>query len=307
MLDRPRRLSSTTRVQLVVGATGLLGSEICRQLAEREMPFRALVRSTSDPETAARLRELGAELIEGDLKQPSTLQRACEGVHAVISTATAISRQGRGDSIESVDRDGQLALVDAAEAAGVGRLVYVSMPEYETQFPLQTAKRAVERALRESALEYCILRPANFQDVWLTPALGFDPHNGQVQVFGSGETPVSWISVRDVARVCVDAAGSDVARNAVIDLGGPEALTYRDVIRIFEEETGRECAATFVPEQALEAQKASAADSLTESFAGAMLATAREAHAVDMGAVLRDFPIELTSVRDYARATATQA
>ena len=228
-------------------------------------------------------------------------------VDAVVSTVTSTTSRCEGDTIESVDRDGQLNLVEAARASGVRRFVFVSFPEFGVEFPLQTAKRTVERRIRESGLEYTILRPTNFQEVWLSPRLGFDPLNGQVQVFGSGEKTVSWISFRDVARFAVEAPKNPAARNAVIDLGGPEALSYLEVVEIFEHEIGRPCTVTHVPEEALEAQLTSAADSLQASFAGLMLGTAREGQPIDMEPVLWDFPLELTSVRDYARALAAGA
>jgi len=287
---------------LVVGATGLLGGEICRLLAERGEPVRALVRKGSDPAGVESLRSLGADVVVGDLKEPETLGPACDGVAAVISTATSTTSRREGDTIESVDRDGQLDLVEAARKAGVERFVYVSFPEFDVEFPLQTAKRLVEQRIRESGLEFTILRPVHFMEIWLSARGGFDPVGGQVQVFGSGEKAVSWISFRDVAAFAVEALTNPAARNAVVDLGGPEAISPLAAIRIFEEETGRPCAITHVPEEALEAQRVTGADSLERSFAGLMLVTAREGAAVDMESVLRDFPVELTSVRDYARA-----
>jgi NADH dehydrogenase len=294
-------------VNLVVGATGLLGGEICRLLVERGAALRVLVRPTSDPAKVEELTQLGAELVEGDLKDPATLAPAFVGAEAVISTATSTTSRAEGDTIESVDRDGQLALVDAAAGAGVRLFVFVSFPNLGVEFPLQTAKRLVERRIRESGLEYVILRPTNFQEVWLSAGLGFDPLNGQVQVVGSGEEKLSWISFRDVARVAVGALDSSAGRNAVVDLGGPEALSYLEVVKIFEEETGRRCELTRVPEAALEAQLASATDSLAASFAGLMLATARGSQPIDVEPVWRDHALELTSVRDYARALATAA
>jgi NADH dehydrogenase len=291
-------------VNLVVGATGLLGGEICRLLAGRDLPLRTLVRATSDPAKVESLRRLGAEIVVGDLKEPETLVPPCTGVEAVVSTVTCTTSHGEGDTIESVDRDGQLALVAAAARSGVRRFVFISFPEFAVEFPLQTAKRTVEDGIRSSGLEYTILRPTSFQEVWLAPRLGFDPLNGQVQTFGSGDKRVSWVSCRDVARFAVEALGSPAARDAVIDLGGPEALSHLEVVRIFEEESGRRCAVAHVPEEALEAQMAAAGDSLQASFAGLMLGTAREGQAIDMEPVLREFPLELTSVRDYARALA---
>jgi uncharacterized protein YbjT (DUF2867 family) len=288
-------------VILVVGATGLLGGDICRLLTERGALLRVLVRPTSDREKVDSLQALGAEIVRGDLKEPSTLDEACAGAGTVISTVTSTTSRADGDTIESVDRDGQLALVEAARHAGVDRFVFVSFPEFEVEFPLQTAKRLVEQRLRESGLTYTILRPTNFDEVWLSARLGFDPLNGHAQVFGSGERPISWISFRDVARFAVDSVDNGAARDAVLDLGGPESLGYLDVVKIFEDELGRECTVTHVPEEALEAQRAAATDSLAASFASLMLGTAREGQAIDMAPVLRDFPIELTSVRDYAR------
>jgi uncharacterized protein YbjT (DUF2867 family) len=195
-----------------------------------------------------------------------------------------------------------LELVEAARQAGVERFVYVSFPEFDVEFPLQDAKRLVEQRLRESGLEFTILRPVHFMEVWLSARVGFDPVGGQVQVFGSGEKTVSWITFRDVAAFAVEALTNPAARNAAVDLGGPEAISPLAAVRVFEEETGRPRSVTHVPEEALDAQRATGADSLEQSFAGLMLVTAREGAAVDMETVLRDFPVELTSLRDYARA-----
>ncbi|MFN2513128.1 MAG: SDR family oxidoreductase, partial [Pyrinomonadaceae bacterium] len=72
-------------MNLVVGATGLLGNEICRLLAEAGKPARALVRASSDPGKVTQLESLQLEIARGDLKNPSSLEVACRGVRAVIS------------------------------------------------------------------------------------------------------------------------------------------------------------------------------------------------------------------------------
>src|SRR5688500_17795240 len=96
---------------LVVGATGLLGSEVCSGLAAAGKPFRALVRPTSDKTKVAQLQNLGAEIAPGDLKDPSSLRAACKGVNAVISTASSTLSRQEGDSIQTVDLEGQLSLI----------------------------------------------------------------------------------------------------------------------------------------------------------------------------------------------------
>jgi uncharacterized protein YbjT (DUF2867 family) len=278
-------------MNLVVGATGHLGRELCRLLLEQDVPVRALIRTSSNPDTVSELRELGAELVEGDLKDPPSLAAACAGVETVFSTASSTISRAEGDSIETVDLQGQLSLVDAAEGAGVGRFVFVSFPQMDPDSPLQRAKRAVEQRLRDAALAATILRPTYFMEIWLSPAVGFDAAHAQAQIFGSGENRLSWISLRDVARAVVEAPAED----AVVELGGPEALSQLEVVEIFEQETGRSFALQHVPAEALEAQAEGATDSLQQSFAALMLATTR------VGPV-PPAPGRLVSVREFARA-----
>jgi uncharacterized protein YbjT (DUF2867 family) len=284
---------------LVVGATGLLGSEICRQLAAAGRPIRAMVRSTSDPAKRRDLERLGAEIVEADLKEASSLLRACTGATAVISTASSTFSRQAGDSIDTVDRAGQLALVDAARAARVGHFVFVSFrPNAAIEYPLTMAKRSVESALLVSGLDYTILQASYFMEVWLTPAVGFDAAGGHVKLFGGGTQPVSWIAYRDVARAAVAALDEPAARNAVVELGGPEALSPREVVRMFEAAGVANIETEVVPEAALEAQMRSAPDPLGQSFAGLMLQCSR-GDAIDPSHRQRLFPFVMSSVRDY--------
>jgi uncharacterized protein YbjT (DUF2867 family) len=290
---------------LVVGATGLLGGEICRRLRERGQSVRALTRHTSDTAKVQRLRGLGAEIVSGDLKDRASLDQACRGVSTVISTATTTLSRQPDDSIGGVDQDGQIQLVDAARAAGVGQFVYVSFSgNLEVDCPLRTAKRSVERHLQQSGLTYTILRPSVFMEVWLSPALGFDFIKGAAQIFGTARQPISWISLADVAEFAVGAIGHPAARSVVIELGGPEALSPEDVVRTFEEVTGRHFDAQHVPEPALEEQWRTAVDPLQKSFAALMLGFAH-GDPIDMRRTLEVFPLRLGTVRDYATRVTT--
>lgn len=288
-------------MNLVVGATGLLGSEICRLLAEAGKPVRALVRAGSDAGKVAGLKALKLEVATGDLKDRASLAAACRGVRTVITTASSTLSHREGDSIQSVDRDGQLALVDAAVAAKVAHFILVSFPPGNFASPLEETKRAVEQRLRESGMAYTILQPTVFMEVWLSPALGFDPVKGQAQIYGTGEGKLSWISFRDVAKFVVAALENPSARNAVIPLGGPEALSPLEVVKIFEESTGRKFALQYVPEAALRAQWEGAADPLAKSFAALMLNLARGG-AIEMREVAKTFSVRLLSVKEFAAA-----
>lgn len=111
---------------LVVGATGLVGHEVCLRLLARGERVRALVRNTTDPAKVASLRSAGADICLGDLKVPASLATACSGAEAVLSTASSTLSRQPGDSIQTVDDEGQLALVNAAKKEGISRFIFVS-------------------------------------------------------------------------------------------------------------------------------------------------------------------------------------
>ena len=85
-----------------------------------------------------------------------------------------------------------MSLFAAAKAAGVRHAVLISFPPVDIEFPLQSAKRAVEQCLMYSGMPYTILQPTCFMEVWLSPALGFDAANAKAQIYGSGTNRISW-------------------------------------------------------------------------------------------------------------------
>jgi len=246
---------------LVAGATGLVGGQVCIGLTKAGKSVRALVRSTSDPAKVEMLRSKGAALAQGDLKDRSSLDAACSGVTTVVSTASSTLSHQPGDSIETVDRDGELNLIEAAKAAGVLRFVFVSFYPFAEDFPLNR-KRAAEERLKGSGLEYTILWPSFFSEVWLSPALGFDATNAKARIYGLGQNKIHWISYLDVASVVAACVDNAAARNKTIQLGGPEPLSPLEVVKIFEDLTQRKFALEHVREEDLSAQRAAATDSL---------------------------------------------
>jgi len=289
---------------LVVGATGLLGTEICRRLASAGKPFKAMVRATSDPAKKDVLKQLGGGLVEADLKDRASLDRACEGTTAVITTPTAILSQQPGDTFDTVDLHGQIQLIDAARAAKIGHYIFVSISGNllkDGDNPLVDAKRAVENYLQQSGLAYSILRPTFFMEIWLSPHLGFDFANAKATIYGSGQNKTSYISLQNVADFAVESLSNPAARNAVIELGSPEAFSQLEVVRMFEEIIGRTFEKQFVSEEALRARKAAATNPVEQTFADLTLAAAR-GDKIDMGEIFKHFLIRPRSVRDYAKA-----
>jgi uncharacterized protein YbjT (DUF2867 family) len=285
---------------LVVGSTGILGSEICRRLTASGKSVRGLVRSSSAPEKVAQLKDMGVETVLGDLRDPASLAAACQGVDAVISTATTTISMQPGDSIPVTDQQGQLDLVQAARQAGVRKYVFVSIPQSTEPCPLTTAKRAVEQAVISSGMDYTILCPGIFMEIWLGPALGFDYPNAKATIYGDGHSKNAFISVGDVAEYAVQSVDNPAASKGLFELGQPQMHSFLDVVRAFELAGGKPFELQFVPAAALEAQRDGATDPLQKSFAALMhnLATGMQ---VNTSGVQKAFPgIKLQSVKDYA-------
>lgn len=294
--------NSKNATVLVIGSTGFLGMEICRQLVRAGKKVSALVRPSSDPAKITALKQMGVETREGDLKNTTSIKKALEGVGSVISTASSTFSRQEGDSIESVDQKGQLDLVQSAKDGEVNQFIYISFSPMKGEFPLQTAKRKVEKSLRDSGMNYTILQPGFFMEVWLSPAVGFDFPNSKATIYGDGKNKMHWISLADVAAIAVSSLDNEAVRNSVTQLGGPEALSPLEVVSIFEKLAGNAFTIEHVPIAALEAQKTAAQDSLSESFAALMLNYAEGDH-IDTYETRKVFPFTLISVADYIQKT----
>lgn len=288
-------------MNLVVGATGLLGSQIVRLLRERGLPVRALVRATSSPPRLEQLGAWGAEVVQGDLRDSESIRAALRGVTRLVTTASVTLSRQPGDTIDSVDAAGQLALVALARESGVEHIVYVSFAPLAVDCALQRAKRSVERALAEGEPAYTVLQPVNFSEVWLSPAVGFDPQNGTVAIFGAGQGRNAWISYLDVAEYAADAVQAAPAHRVVLPLGGPEAMSQLEVVELFERLSGKSVSRNGVSVAQLEQQLRSAPDAVSEAFAALMINTAA-GWTVDASLAHRTFPRDLRTVATYARS-----
>jgi uncharacterized protein YbjT (DUF2867 family) len=286
---------------LVVGATGQVGSDVCRKLAVAGRPVKALVRAHAAAEKVQILKALGATLVEGDLKDPASLDAACRDVQAVISTASATISRQPGDSIQTVDLEGQINLIKAAKRAGVAHFIFTSAHfNPSIQFPLQAAKQQVEQHLRATGITWTVLQPTFFMEVWLSPLLGFDYTAGRVQIYGSGRNEVSYISYHDVASAAVAALGHAKAQNVTIPLGGPRPVNQVRAVRVFEGMLGRSFVKQYIPEEQLRARFEAASDPLEKSMAGLTLLYAL-GDVIDMRQTADELGIQPTAVRDYAR------
>jgi uncharacterized protein YbjT (DUF2867 family) len=239
---------------LLCGGTGELGGRIASRLAAHQIPFRTLVRRSSD---ASRLSGLGAQVAVGDLTDRESLDGALVGVRTVVTTANAIGRLlagGKDGSIDAVDRQGNRNLVQAAEDADVERFVFVSMAgltdDSVRRAPLAAAKRHTEQLLRASTVRPVIVRPDKLQEIWLMPVTGIDPAKRRAVIFGRGRARETYAAMDDVAEACVRVSQmSDPP--AELDFGGPDELTRHEVVDLFERAFGIHFRRLSVPRAAL--------------------------------------------------------
>ena len=210
---------------LVVGGTGHLGSVLIPLLLARGVKVRVLARNRGAALAA------GCELVAGDVRSPASVEQAITGCHTVISAFHGFMG-GRGAGPDEVDRVAGIGLIDAARQAGA-RFLYVSAlgasPDHSLS--LLRAKYAAEQHLIATDLDWTILRPATYLEVWLEIVRGKLDTGGPGLVLGPGENPINFVSIQDVAAVVEHCLVDPTTIHQVIDVAGPQNLTLLDLAR----------------------------------------------------------------------------
>lgn len=230
---------------LLVGASGRLGSVVAERLLTQGIAVRAMTRT---PFNLTHLKQQGAEVVSGDLRDPASLLRACRGVERVVTAAHALD--GKGDNNpHTVDDAGNRQLIDASKAAGVHHFIFVSILGVSPDASLEffRIKYRTEEYLRASGLNFTILRPGAYMELWAQlighPIL----EREKVTIFGRGNNPINFVSVEDVARFVSITLDDLRARNTVIEVGGPENMTMNQLAEIFERASGRQAQKRHIP------------------------------------------------------------
>lgn len=217
---------------LIVGATSNPGRKLVPLLLEKGYQIRVLTR---DPHKLEDAQFLGAEVIVGDMRQPDTLLRACEGAEAVVSSVVAARTIGN-NNVHTVDAAGNRSLMDAAKRSGVKHFVFVSAYSAASNHlaDLLRIKYQTEEYLKTTGMDYTILRPTAFMETWCA-RIGMQVMAGrEVTVFGNGKNPINFISAEDVAKFIVFALEDPRLRNQALTIGGPQNLTFDEVVSIYE-------------------------------------------------------------------------
>lgn len=218
----------------VTGASGFIGRHLVRRLATRGHRMRILVRDQAPASPTS-------ETITGDLSDPAALRALVAGADAVVHLVGIIAERGRATFV-AVHVEGTRNLVDAARAAGVRRLVFMSALGARDEAGATAYHRTKARA--EAIVRACGIPAAIFR-----PALISGPENVPIRtlarlhrflpavpVFGDGSYPMQPIWIEDVT----EAFALAVERPGLtgdLEVAGPERLSYAEFLRSI----GRAC------------------------------------------------------------------
>jgi len=241
-------------VILLTGATGVVGGELLPELLAQGHQVRVLVR---DPRKLGEHR-VDVQITLGDLRDPLSIRHAMRGVETVIHLAATI-RDQPGGTIEEVNGLATIRLLRLAERAGVPNFVFFSALGatgfQRTRF--FRSKALAEHAVRESPLGTTVFAPSIVYrpgDPWITllQRLSLLP---AVPISGTGAARYQPIWARDVARCVVasvngskaEGPGGGRGSDGRYELGGPEVLSYDEIVERVLEATGRNRPLVHVP------------------------------------------------------------
>jgi uncharacterized protein YbjT (DUF2867 family) len=217
----------TQRV-LVAGGTGRLGTLVVHALAARGTAVRVLTR---DPVRALHLAGDRVDVVTGDVREPKSLAAVTEGVDVVVSAVQGFAGPGHG-SPSSVDRDGNVHLIDAARTIGAD-FVLMSVVGAAPDSPLELfrMKFQAETYLATSGLPATVVRATAFTELWVELLRRTAGRASRPLVFGRGHNPINFVSVIDVADLVDRVVNDPSTRGQTLEIGGPQNVTLNELAR----------------------------------------------------------------------------
>lgn len=270
-------------VVLVTGATGTQGGAVARELLTRGYTVRALTRSPDQPAAQA-LRDLGAEVVQGDFNDAASLRRAMDGVSGVFGVST----WDRG-----TDREVELGkkLIDAAAAAGIGHFVYTSVAgaDLETGLAHFDSKYELEQYLGASGLDYTVVRPVEFMNNWRWSLA--ELQNGRYVEPRDLSAHNQWIAASDIGFFVAEAFDNPSEwKGRTVEIAGDE-MTLAELRALFAEVLGRPVEHV---QPSWEEFRAIAGDEIADMYRW----MEQEGYSVDVTALRARYPA-LVTVRQY--------
>jgi uncharacterized protein YbjT (DUF2867 family) len=231
-------------VILIAGGTGRLGTLLVNRLVNRDLQVRVLTR---DPARAEPLTGELVTVVRGNVRDRESLVPATAGVDVVVSAVHGFTEPRRG-SLEAVDRDGNVNLIDAAKAAGAA-FVLMSTVGAAADSPMELfrMKHAAEQHAATSGVPTTIVRATAFLELWIDVLNQTTGRSGRPLVFGHGRNPINFVSVGDVAALVEHAVIDPATRGMILEIGGSENLTFDELAQAVQIAAGRAGAPRHVP------------------------------------------------------------
>jgi uncharacterized protein YbjT (DUF2867 family) len=291
------------KIVALAGGSGFIGRAIARRLIAGGIHVRVLTRN---PESArARLKLPGVEFVAADIGNSASLMPALRGASSIVDAIQfdgyPVENPRRGLTFERIDYGGVVALIEAAKQSGVDRFIYISgaAADEKSAHPGFRAKGRAERAIRESGLTYTIFRPSLIYGPedkvvnGLARALRFAPIFG---VPGTGRQKVQPVLVDDLAE-CVMLAVSGRGCNGTYEIGGPELMTFDEMMGAIMDASNHRRPLFHIPEGAMRAAGAVLEKLPTPLLSRDAVTFVTADNACDIKPLVDEFEINLTPAR----------
>jgi uncharacterized protein YbjT (DUF2867 family) len=227
-------MPNADKAVLVTGATGRQGGAVIRHMLPKGWQLRALTRNPSN-HAAQELARRGVEVVQGDLEDPASLDRASRGVYGIYSVQDFWSIGAKREVLQGKN------LADAAKKAGVKHFVYSSVggAERSTGIPHWESKWEVEKHIRQLALPATIFRPAAFMDMYYLDQVEIGILNGKLADFIRADKPYQAIATDDIgAFVALAFECPEQFMGKALEIAGSE-LTNAEAAKVFSRVLGK--------------------------------------------------------------------
>jgi uncharacterized protein YbjT (DUF2867 family) len=217
---------------LLIGGTGYVGDRMRERMRDAGYTVRLLIRSGN----GERYQRDGFQTAPGDITDPNSLVRAMEGVDAVVNLVAIIKEKG-DVTFEKMNYEGSVNAVNAARQAGVRRFLQMSalgagnLPD----FPYHYTKWRAENYVRDSGLDWTIFRPSIIfgpgeKAQFVTQLADVVRKAPVIPVVGDGRSRFQPVHLDDVSDAFIAALGDPATIGQTYELGGPEVLTYEEIL-----------------------------------------------------------------------------
>jgi len=221
---------------VITGSSGYLGSHITKRFVQSGQAVRALVRNRERAEREGRLAGLGVEWVEADVTKPETLPAALSGASSVVHTVAIAIEKGE-QTYESINYQGTVNIVQAAQAAGVKRLINICQLGANSKLPYHflSSKGKAQEYVTASDLDWTAFRPSVIwgpEDEFANTFARLAPITPIIfPIIGDEDTLFQPIWVEDLVTCVVKALQDPITFRMEYEIGGPEILTLEEIER----------------------------------------------------------------------------